>query len=272
MAAADDYLIGNWRFDIEEGALRDGGSTRPLEDRAARTLAVLCRRRGEIVSRDELLAQVWQGRTVSANSVAIVIGDLRRALDDDARNPAHIVTVARRGYRLNTEPQQPPDAPEPERSKPQEHSRRPYLQMIAAGMSLLLVLAVVGLSRHSSHPQELTVEPASNDTGLASYQPLANALSAVVTDRVMRIDAIRMVLSEARPSAPGGAEGLRMTSRLILWNGSPELALRITDSRTGIVIWSAFAAGPAAGLARSTSLRLDELDHKLEQEGRFHLK
>jgi hypothetical protein len=60
-----------------------------LEDRAARTLELLCRRRGEVVSKAELIDAVWGGRSISANSVAVVIGDLRKAIEEDAHAPVH---------------------------------------------------------------------------------------------------------------------------------------------------------------------------------------
>jgi DNA-binding winged helix-turn-helix (wHTH) protein len=82
------YTIGGWRFDPADPVLRDGARTVPLDDRAARTLEMLCEQRGAVVSKEALVARVWKGRTVSANSVSIVIGSLRRALSDDLRSPS----------------------------------------------------------------------------------------------------------------------------------------------------------------------------------------
>lgn len=270
MAGVDYYLIGTWRFLVQDAILRDGQTTRPLEDRAARTLAVLCRRRGETVSRDELLAEVWQGRIVSSNSVAIVIGDLRRALDDDARRPAHLVTIAKQGYRLNAEPAQPPEIEAFPGHQPPDRTARRYVWGVAAAVAVLFGLLMVSLPARYSHLQELVVAPVSNDTGVPSYQPLASALSAVVTDRVARFGSIRMIAPEAKAAAHGAAPALQLVSRLILWNGVPELALKAIDGRTGTVLWSGFAAGGAAELAHSTSLRLDELDRRLDPDAWRH--
>ena len=98
------WTIGRWRFDAALGSLSDGSEVHRLELRAAATLAVLCRRRGEVVTRQELLGEVWQGRAVSPNSVAVVIADLRRHLGDDAKAPVLLLTLAKRGYRLAPEP------------------------------------------------------------------------------------------------------------------------------------------------------------------------
>jgi DNA-binding winged helix-turn-helix (wHTH) protein len=90
--------MGEWEFDPGAAVLRRDGTEAPLEDRCARVLAVLCRRRGEVVGKDELLAEVWHGRAASPNSVAIVIGDLRRALGEEPGQPVLLVTVGKRGY------------------------------------------------------------------------------------------------------------------------------------------------------------------------------
>jgi DNA-binding winged helix-turn-helix (wHTH) protein len=102
-------MIGAWTFEAGANELRRDGERRRLEHRAAVTLELLCRRPGEIVTTEDILAQVWNGRAISPNSVPVVISDLRQALEDDARSPRYIETVAKRGYRLMAEP--PADTP-----------------------------------------------------------------------------------------------------------------------------------------------------------------
>ncbi|MEA1647849.1 winged helix-turn-helix domain-containing protein [Nitrospirillum sp. BR 11164] len=238
------HRIGDWTFDGV--ALRHAdGTERRLEDRAARTLAALCARRGEVVGRDALLAEVWQGRAVSANSVAVVIGDLRRALGEDAGEPAHLVTVARQGYRLNAGV-----APAP----------RFQRGVIAVGAA---AAALAGLALFMAAPgpvswRTVVVAPVSNDTGATDYDPLSRALGEVVTNRLSRMEGVAV-------TAPGTTvpDGLALTPRLILWNGAPELSLTATDIATGTVVWAAFAGGPAGDLAKVTAARLDGLDARL---------
>src|SRR3569832_895233 len=97
---AEPVIIGTWRFEPAVGELSRDGERLRLEDRTARTLALLARRRGEVVSQAEIVAEVWNGRSQSGNSVAIVISDLRKALGDDGRAQTCIETVTKRGYRL----------------------------------------------------------------------------------------------------------------------------------------------------------------------------
>jgi DNA-binding winged helix-turn-helix (wHTH) protein len=94
------YEIGGWTFDPASNRLKRADETRALEFRAARLLEELCKRRGEVVAREVLIRAVWQGRELSAHTIAVVISNLRKALDDDAKSPRLIETVAKRGYRL----------------------------------------------------------------------------------------------------------------------------------------------------------------------------
>jgi DNA-binding response OmpR family regulator len=64
-------------------------------------LLMLVRRRGAVVSRLELLKEVWgYSADVMTRTVDIHIAELRRKLEDDPSKPRHILTVWKAGYRL----------------------------------------------------------------------------------------------------------------------------------------------------------------------------
>ena len=55
------------------------------------------------VSREELLTQVWgyaKNLDIETRTVDIHIAKLRRKIEDDAKAPAHLITVRGAGYRL----------------------------------------------------------------------------------------------------------------------------------------------------------------------------
>jgi len=244
MATREEHRIGGWRFDAAGAALVGPAGERRLEHRAARTLELLCRRRGETVTHSEILAEVWDSRAVSPNSVAVVIADLRRSLDDDARDPRHIATVAKRGYRLNPERAANDDAP------PRPSARLYYA---AAAIPLLAATAIVALwPRAPVKPILIVVAPVENATGIAAEAPLAGALSELVTHRVSA-ETGKIAETQDAPGKPAaGQRPIRLTAKLILWNGQPTLSLTATDPAKGSVLWSAMAAGPADHLATTT--------------------
>ncbi len=247
------HKMGSWQFDPEAAILRQGSLEKSLEDRSGRVLEVLCRRRGEVVSKDNLLGEVWQGRTVSANSVAIVIGDLRRILGDSPSEPAHIVTVGKRGYRLTPAPEDVvPETP---------RGQRWGLPLAFAAALILAGAATMYFREHRATPVELVVVPTRNETGQAQYDYLARSLTAVVTDRAVRFQGVRVVSSDG--SAPPHARRVSLNSRLIIWNGTPELAITATDGSSHSVLWSTFATGDLGNLVRDAASKLDALQGRL---------
>jgi DNA-binding winged helix-turn-helix (wHTH) protein len=95
--------FGDFTLDPATGELRRlSGVVVPLEPQPARVLVVLTSRPGGLVTRDELRAAVWgEGTHVEFDQgLNYCIRQIRAALGDDARKPAFIETVARRGYRF----------------------------------------------------------------------------------------------------------------------------------------------------------------------------
>jgi DNA-binding response OmpR family regulator len=65
-------------------------------------LVALLRRRGAVASRAELLGEVWAyaNPDIETRTVDVHVAELRRKLEGDPANPRHIVTVRKKGYRL----------------------------------------------------------------------------------------------------------------------------------------------------------------------------
>ena len=229
--------IGGWRFDPAGGELVRGDERRRLEDRAARTLDLLCRRRGEVVTQGEIVAEVWGGRRQSANSVAVVISDIRRALEDDAREPEHLETVTKRGYRLRPELVV-------EASGPATRTGRPVWAVGTAVAAVVAALAL-GLAWRHAHPARpvARIEAVTNQTGDARYDPLARAVEGLVTTDLQAQDRLTLLAAGAKRRPD-----LVVKSQLILWTGYPAVALSVVDPATGVTLWSGMAPGPEAAL------------------------
>jgi len=80
--------------------LREGDKPVPLGSRALEVLFALLERRGEIVSRQDLMARVWPNVFVEPVNVAVQISALRRALRDGRDGHRFIITIPGRGYRF----------------------------------------------------------------------------------------------------------------------------------------------------------------------------
>jgi DNA-binding winged helix-turn-helix (wHTH) protein len=245
----DQPIIGDWRFDIASAALTQRGCTKRLEDRSARTLALLCVRRGEVVSKADILEEVWQGRTVSDNSVAIVIADLRRALGESSRAPHHIETIGKRGYRLRAAPDIPVD---PETPIGAVCGRR--AMWMWSGIAAVAAVLIVILMR-ATQPTPviaLMLGPVRNDTGEGRYEPLARSLAALVEERAARMPGVVATSASAQPADVRVGRRLEMRSRLIIWNDTPTLSLAAIDRSDGRVVWSGMAIGQPDAIAAAT--------------------
>jgi DNA-binding winged helix-turn-helix (wHTH) protein/tetratricopeptide (TPR) repeat protein/TolB-like protein len=71
-----------------------------VEPKAMQVLAFLAERAGRVVSKQEILAEVWKGTFVSEEVLPNAIWELRKALGDDAKRPRYIQTLPKKGYRL----------------------------------------------------------------------------------------------------------------------------------------------------------------------------
>jgi DNA-binding winged helix-turn-helix (wHTH) protein len=241
--------IGGWRFDPAGGELARGGERRRLEDRAARTLDLLCRRRGEVVTQAEIVAEVWAGRQQSPNSVAVVISDIRRALEDDAREPAHIETVTKRGYRLRPERPDMAAARPPRTLSPGALS--PVWAFALTGAAITaLALTLLWRNAHPARPVA-RIEAVVNQTGDRRYDPLARAVEGLVTTDLLAQGRLTLLAPDAKRRPD-----LVVKSQLILWTGYPAVALSAVDPATGVTLWSGMAPGPEAALPRQVAHEL----------------
>ena len=78
-----------------------GGRPCALTPKAFELLLALVRRGGAVVSRHDLLREVWgYGALVLSRTVDTHIAELRRQLEDDPAEPRHIMTVWKVGYRF----------------------------------------------------------------------------------------------------------------------------------------------------------------------------
>src|SRR5215475_14043032 len=76
------------------------GRTVRLEPKVMGVLLCLAQHPSETLSKEQLFQAVWPNTIVTEDVLKRCIGELRRAFNDDARNPRVIETISKRGYRL----------------------------------------------------------------------------------------------------------------------------------------------------------------------------
>jgi len=107
--------FGPFEADFVTGELRRDGQKIPLQDKPFQILALLLRRPGELVTREELRSRLWPADTFVdfEHGLNTAVKKLRQALDDSADTPRFVETLPRRGYRFVGAVDGPVAAPAP---------------------------------------------------------------------------------------------------------------------------------------------------------------
>src|SRR4051812_15431639 len=94
------YVFGPFRFDTRELSLTGSTGHVRLTRKSTELLVVLIRSAGHLVTKDELIQQLWPETHVGEGSLTFHIHRLRQALGDVSGSPTYIETVQGRGYRF----------------------------------------------------------------------------------------------------------------------------------------------------------------------------
>jgi DNA-binding winged helix-turn-helix (wHTH) protein len=217
------WRVGHWTFVPSAHELRSGAVRARLEHRASSTLSLLCEHAGEVVSRDRIIERAWGRRHLSPNSVAVVIGDLRRALDIPAGEPGSIETLPKAGYRLA-----PTLAEDPHRR------RRPIVRRAPLALVAAAALALFASSARPARP-EVAIGSIENAMATERYRPLMAACNETLLVALNRYsDGLRVIES---PIPASERSDYVLQQRWVLWSGDPELVLAARD-RSGRTVWS----------------------------------
>ena len=96
------FAFGDVQVDAESRTVERGGHPVQLTPKEFDLLLALLEREGAVASRAELLEEVWQyaNTDILTRTVDMHMAELRRKLEADPSNPAHLLTVRKAGYRL----------------------------------------------------------------------------------------------------------------------------------------------------------------------------
>jgi TolB-like protein/DNA-binding winged helix-turn-helix (wHTH) protein/Tfp pilus assembly protein PilF len=191
------FTIGNWTVAPDMNCLERGGRTVRLEPKIMQVLLALAERPGEVVSKEQIFRRVWPDTFVSDEVLTRSISELRKAFEDNPREPTYIQTIPKGGYRLVAPVNLPPEIGSPPgASRP---NRKMWSFGIAAAVALVTIGAFFYFRRHeqsqSAHPQitSLAVLPLANLSGDAAQDYFADGMTDELTTRLSGIRALRVI-------------------------------------------------------------------------------
>jgi TolB-like protein len=131
------YLFDDYALDTERRELRRADTPVAIEPKVFDLLAYVIENRQRVVSRDDLIAHVWDGRMVSESALARCIYEARRAIGDSGEAQRLIKTLPSKGLRFVgavREERQPSEAAEadgrPEKPAPLPLPDRPSIAVL----------------------------------------------------------------------------------------------------------------------------------------------
>jgi adenylate cyclase len=256
--------IGDWRVSPAEDLLQRGDEVVRLEPKAMEVLIYLATRPGEVISREELERDVWRGAVIGYDAVTNTVIKLRRALQDDARQPRFIATVPKKGYQLIAPVTEPdgdrgavavaPNAPSPAAGPAR---RRSWIAGPAGkallGLAAILVVGLVGLGlvNHSrqANPPSIVVLPFENISNDPRQDYLADGITEDIITDLSRLSNL-MVISRTTSSSFKGRDiapdviGKKLGVRYVLHGtiqrqgAKVRVSTQLVDTRSGANAWA----------------------------------
>ena len=104
------YLFEDYALDTDRRELCRGSALLTIEPQVFDVLAFLVKNRDRVVSKDDLLVSVWDGRIVSESTIASRINAARRIIGDSGEQQRLIRTIIGKGIRFIGVVQQQADA------------------------------------------------------------------------------------------------------------------------------------------------------------------
>lgn len=238
------FEFGPWSVLPERGLIRCGEDERRLEPKVMDVFVVLASHDREVVSRDQLIQEVWDGRPQTDDVINRCIRELRKALDDDARSPKYIETIQRRGYRAML-PAVLPEAVVPEVASEAATGGRNHL-WLAAGVAAVLIVfwQVLGTDREPP-------PPGTRPTSVAVFEfdcvqgpgaadgHLCFGFAEEVIATLQQVEGLRIVRKRMRyDSALAVDEDGFVSGSVQILGDQVRIAAQLEDARSGEVLWS----------------------------------
>jgi DNA-binding winged helix-turn-helix (wHTH) protein len=96
---ASPFKTGALEVNFSQNSVVFNGDELVLQPKVLELLVLLCAAQGETLSKQMLVDSLWPDTVVGPDSLANTMARLRKAVNDDAKNPTFIATVQRKGYR-----------------------------------------------------------------------------------------------------------------------------------------------------------------------------
>jgi TolB-like protein/DNA-binding winged helix-turn-helix (wHTH) protein len=220
----------NFELDVRTGELRKHGVRLRLQGQPLQVLAALLKRAGDVVTREELRAQIWTTDTFVDfdHSLHNAIARLREVLGDSAERPRYIETLPRRGYRFIA-PVDARDLPAPsgaiDSAPPADlpgHLRltKSHALLLTTVFAVLVISIAFWLARTGGAPtsaaprlNSIAVLPLDNLSGDPSEEFFADGMTDQLITDLAKVGSLRVISRTSVLRYKGTKKGLPEIAR-----------------------------------------------------------
>jgi len=187
----EGFTIGEWEVLPGQGVLRRGEQEERPEPKVFAVLISLASHDGNLVTRDDLVNEVWEGRPTTDEPINRCLSQLRGHLDDRQLPHEYVETLQRRGYRLMkpVELHKQADA-SPTSAAPEPRPSLRLWKLVAAVMAIGFLVTIVLTMRPSGPDPEIrsiAVLPIDNLSGDPANQYIVDGIKNVLARRLSEI-------------------------------------------------------------------------------------
>jgi len=249
------YEFGSFTVDTGRRRLLRGGEYVQLSPKVLDTLLVLIDKRGRIVTKDELLKQIWGGTIVEEGGLARNISVLRKVLGERLGEHQYIVTIPGKGYEFVAQVRETYEsgtAVDMPAATVSESSTEPTKASwsrwrTAVGVTVLLLAAFVYLltERHTSARQpvinSLAVLPLENLSGDPEQQYFADGMTEALINNLALIRALKVSSRTSVMAFKGTQKTPSEIARDLTVDAIVEGAVRRENGRVKIMVQLIYA-------------------------------
>lgn len=234
-----EIALGEVQFNRTTRTLTLAGEEIELRNKSMDILVVLAGSPGEIVTKQNLLDQVWADATINEEGLVQCIADIRRAIGDTKKRI--IQTVPRKGYRLNAE-----------EIKPRTATRMPLLitvPIVFVCMALISGYVLTGKFTQPQSPPRIAVLPLEDLSLGESKGAMGNILSEGIITDLARFSQFKVVAKNSSFKFGDGYTDARKISEVLgadyILDGSQQfdgnelrVSYHLVDARDGTHVLS----------------------------------
>jgi TolB-like protein/DNA-binding winged helix-turn-helix (wHTH) protein/Tfp pilus assembly protein PilF len=223
-------------IDTTSGTVWRGDEVIDLPELSFRLLVTLALRAPAMVSKDELISEVWGDVVVSDETLMQRVRLLRQVLGDDSQKPRYIASVRGRGYRLSA----PVEVVAARTPSGRQRIRRRWALGAAFGLAVLAALAVyhltVGVDDKPPGIRTLAVLPFDDLSEGKRFGFFADGMQEELLARLARLDEVSVLSRTSVERFRDTSDSIPLISRSLNADGIIEGSVRVSDGRLRITV------------------------------------